>query len=92
MMSVLVRNKEQNKNLLLVKGAAERIIDNSTTFMNVEGKKEDLTEEMKKKLKDQVTKLASQGLRILGMAFKEGEELGIINNMVSTNEGTNPAL
>ena len=52
MMSVLVRNKEQNKNLLLVKGAAERIIDNSTTFMKVEGKKEDLTEEMKKKLKD----------------------------------------
>lgn len=47
---------------------------------------------MKKTLINQVIKLASQGLRILGMSYKEGEELGIINNMVSTKNATDPAL
>lgn len=43
MMSVLVRNQNQNKNTLLVKGAAEKIIENSTNFINSDGQKEELT-------------------------------------------------
>lgn len=50
MMSVLVRNNEMNQNTLYVKGAAERIIYNSTSYLDSEGNKQQMTEEIKKSL------------------------------------------
>lgn len=45
MMSVLVRDEEKNENTILIKGAAEKIVDSSKYYLNSKGEKKELTEE-----------------------------------------------
>ena len=35
--------------------------------------------------------MASHGLRLLGLSFKEGESLGVLNELQSSKDVTNPA-
>jgi len=63
----------------MTKGAPDIMINNSSKIM-VDGKLEDFTEDMKKQVLEENTKLAKQALRVMAYAFKpyetlEGEEL-----------------
>ena len=63
----------------MTKGAPDIMINNSSKIM-VDGKLEDFTEDMKRQVLEENTKLAKQALRVMAYAFKpyetlEGEEL-----------------
>ena len=63
----------------MTKGAPDIIIKNSSKIM-IDGKLEDFTEDKKKEVLEENTKLAKQALRVMAYAFKpyetlEGEEL-----------------
>lgn len=47
MMSVLVRDKSKNENYLLIKGAAERVVNNCTSYLDSDGKVIPMTDEIK---------------------------------------------
>ena len=59
MMSVLVRNEEKNENTILIKGAAEKIVDSSKYYLNSKNEKIELTEDLKKYLLNDIKNLAS---------------------------------
>lgn len=59
MMSVLVRDEEKNENTILIKGAAEKIVDSSKFYLNSKGEKIELTEDLKKYLLNDIKNLAS---------------------------------
>lgn len=92
MMSVLIRDDKLNENTLLIKGAAERIIENSTHYLNSKGERKVLDKGQKEKLISQVKDLASQGLRILGMSYKSGDELKLLKDLTSQEDHLNPAF
>lgn len=63
----------------MTKGAPDIMINNSSKIM-IDGKLEDFTEDMKRQVLEENTKLAKQALRVMAYAFKpyetlEGEEL-----------------
>ena len=62
-MAVSLKNDE-----LYVKGALERILDNSKFYLSSTGKKEKLTNELKTKIQSTEKILASEGLRIIATA------------------------
>lgn len=82
-MSVLVKPKtEENstdnllsENMLLVKGAAEAIIDRSKYYLTPDGSKEIITPDIRQKLFDEVSNLQSKPLRVLGLAYHESDAL-----------------
>lgn len=70
---------DQNGNhALYVKGAFEKILDFSTSFMNEKGKNEKLTDAQRNTINECANSLASEGLRTLAFAklqLKNGETL-----------------
>jgi Ca2+ transporting ATPase len=83
-MSVLVT--EGNKNLLLVKGAPESILDRSTRILLNNGKVEDLTPATKDQLRKKLTEYGTgqHTLRCLGFAYVESqpkEKLNLVDTV-----------
>ena len=70
MMSVLVRDFYSKKRHLMVKGAAEIIIENCSHFLNGSGEKVEISEETQKGLLRDVQTLAYNGYRVLGLSYK----------------------
>lgn len=67
----------------MTKGAPDIMINNSSKIM-IDGKLEDFTEDMKRQVLEENTKLAKQALRVMAYSFKpyetlEGEELTTVN-------------
>lgn len=91
MMSVVVRDKSKNENLLLLKGAAELVIGNCTSFLNSNNEVLEMTQEMKNRLLLDLKKLGKQGLRLIGMSYKTGDKLGIVNKLLTKEDKMNPA-
>ncbi len=65
-------NAFENNNLMITKGAVDTIIERSNKILTSNGL-EDLTEEIKNKIKYDNNSLAENGLRVLGFACKEYE-------------------
>jgi len=72
MMSVTVKKNQSlatnHQSLILSKGAPESIINVCNRIL-INGKKEELTNEKKKKIENQVSQWASQGLRVLAFSY-----------------------
>lgn len=75
-------------NVLLVKGAAECVIDRSTTVMTRAGP-EPMTAAGRKALLDTVNEMAGRALRVLAVARKDGPALGALASY--DGESSHPA-
>jgi len=67
-------HRKKKSYILYEKGAPERVIDKSEYFYH-QGKKKKITKDDRLKLIKNYKKLASKGLRIVAVAFREFEEL-----------------
>lgn len=67
-MSVVVQD-ENGKTQMITKGAVEEMIKVSS-FLNIDGKVIPLTDEMREKVLDQVTKLNEKGMRVIAVSQK----------------------
>lgn len=81
-MSTIVTGYKNNKDMLM-KGAPDRVIEKCTRFMSFEGTRE-MTAQNKKELLDQVSKLASEGLRCLAIA--EIPNAGVLSDITEDNK------
>lgn len=66
----------ERENMLLAKGAPERIIERCSTAMLEDGKVVTLTSSMKKLLMDKMTAMSGDALRVLALAVKDSKTLG----------------
>lgn len=81
-MSTIVTGYKNTKDMLL-KGAPDRVIEKCTKFMSFEGTKE-MTAQNKKELLEQISKLASEGLRCLAIA--EIPNAGVLSDITEQNK------
>lgn len=72
-MSVLYRRNNDGKQFAFMKGAVERIFEASKEIVMEEGPRP-LDETLKAEILDNVEALASQGLRVLALAYRPWEE------------------
>lgn len=66
-MSVVYKHESEEAPLIFTKGAVERVIDLCTT-VGIGGHREEMTQEKKEQILEQMTLLADQGLRVLAVA------------------------
>lgn len=92
MMSVLFKNTRTKSNLLLLKGGAEVIVEKCSHYINNKGEKKAFDEKEKEFLLNEITKIASEGYRVLGLGYKDGEDLGILYQLNSADDIMNPAF
>ena len=79
-MSTIVREKGKTQNIVLLKGAVERVIDNCTGVVRPDGSVQPLSQAEKDKFKAEAKDQASQGLRVLGVAIShKGGNMSHIN-------------
>ncbi len=71
---------DDKTNVLYVKGAPEKIL-NFSKIIRINGVKEELTENRFKLVKSRYEKLSSQGLRLLGFAYKKIDNHKVIKNL-----------
>ena len=71
--SVYCEIKSENKNVSLIKGAAERILENCNQYYDTEGNRKVLSAELKQLLSDQMDAFADNGYRIIGTAVSDEE-------------------
>jgi len=69
-MSVLCKPKDNGDRILLVKGAAEIMLERCTLIMRSDGKVAKLTEKDRAEIATRITNMSKRPLRVLGMAFK----------------------
>ncbi|ETO35459.1 hypothetical protein RFI_01604 [Reticulomyxa filosa] len=69
--SVLVKGKELDQYFVYTKGAAEQIMDWCIYYMDRDGQHQDFTEEMKDEIRAVMNGLMDNGLRCLGVLYKE---------------------
>ena len=62
---------EGGQEVSLIKGAAERVLDNCTSFYDVEGKKQQLSDNIRASVSGQMDSKADEGYRIIGIATTE---------------------
>ncbi|KAJ1426607.1 hypothetical protein B484DRAFT_450624 [Ochromonadaceae sp. CCMP2298] len=90
-MSVLVRptalaKSRKEDNFLFVKGAFEMVIERCNRVQLEDGSIRPLTAPIRQQLVAKFQELARRPLRCLGLAFKQGEELGELNGITSEEE------
>lgn len=90
-MSYLVRNDVTNQNRLLVKGAAEIIVNRSSNYIANDGSVMPLTEENKANLIAYINSVASKAFRVLGVAYKSEKELKALEDLKSSEDKTSDA-
>jgi P-type Ca2+ transporter type 2C len=69
-MSVIVKNLHSKEILTLTKGAPQSVLERCTRIM-LNGRKVDLTKEMRNMLIDKMENMAGQALRVIAFAYKE---------------------
>lgn len=85
-MSVLCRAWNGGGNRLFVKGAPDMLLTRCTKLRLSSGKTVPLTNEMRAKILSKVNSMAIRPLRCLGLALKEGGELGALNKLTTEEE------
>jgi Ca2+-transporting ATPase len=88
-MSVLARKNGSTDNIMLAKGAPERILNVSSHVVLQDGSLALLTESDRKVLHNKVIETASKGLRILAIAKKT--EIGNLKSFNGVSDKTHPA-
>ena len=88
-MSVLARKNGSTDNIMLAKGAPERILNVSSHVVLQDGSLAPLTESDRKVLHNKVIETASKGLRILAIAKKT--EIGNLKSFNGVSDKTHPA-
>lgn len=68
-MAVTYVNNESGESFAMMKGAVERVLESCTSAQTSEGKV-DFTDELEKRVLDNMEALASQGLRVLALAHR----------------------
>ncbi len=81
--SVIVEKEKQR--FLIVKGAPEEILKVSE-FCELDGLVSDISEELRKKIEQKYFDLSSEGLRVLGVAYKKIREEKTIYSVNDENE------
>ena len=72
-MSVIYREQSTNTKLIFTKGAVERVIDLCTSI-NLSGRQQEMSEDLKREVIEQMTAFADQGLRVLATARRPASE------------------
>lgn len=90
-MSILLRDSSTEKHTLYIKGAIDLILNRANRYMTTEGKIEELTEEKRAQFFDDVRLCASQGFRVLGLAFRPHEDLPQFNKFEGPEDMTHDA-
>ncbi|CAK9231707.1 unnamed protein product [Sphagnum troendelagicum] len=90
-MSVIVKEVDgQRSNKLLVKGAAECVLERCSSVQLRDGSVVPLNASFREKIMASVEKLACQGLRVLACAFKT--DLGTLSNYTGPNHPAHQSL
>ncbi len=80
-----VHQKEDGKYLVTAKGATEKILEKCSHILE-DGDKKSLNEEEKKKWIDKNDELANNGLRVLGLAYRDAGEVpekeGVVEDLI----------
>lgn len=71
-MSVLCKNQSTGDRVLLVKGAAELLLERCTSIMRPDGKVKTMSAKDRKVLAARISEMSQRPLRVLGMAVKTG--------------------
>eukprot|EP00638_Chattonella_subsalsa_P008993 CAMPEP_0117769178 /NCGR_PEP_ID=MMETSP0947-20121206/22864_1 /TAXON_ID=44440 /ORGANISM="Chattonella subsalsa, Strain CCMP2191" /LENGTH=1124 /DNA_ID=CAMNT_0005593597 /DNA_START=59 /DNA_END=3434 /DNA_ORIENTATION=- len=93
-MSVIVKG-QNGKNRLFVKGAPEMLLTRCTKVMLPSGTVVPMTDAFRKEILAKNSEMATRPLRCLGMAVKEGEDMGVLSSFTTESEGeaaSNPLL
>jgi Ca2+-transporting ATPase len=91
-MSVLCRPWNGGGNKLFVKGAPDLLVARCTRLRLASGKTVPLTNEMRHRIMAKVESMAVRPLRCLGLAMKEGGELGALNKVSTEEEAASSPL
>ncbi len=81
-LTVLISNKQENKKIMITKGAVPYILDICTTLETSENEFLDLNENSKS-IKNIFETLSNEGLRLIAVAYKEIENA---SNLIRTDE------
>ncbi|MCA6492175.1 MAG: HAD-IC family P-type ATPase, partial [Chitinophagaceae bacterium] len=92
MMSVLVRDKKTKTNTLLIKGGAEVIVEKCASFLNNKGEMKTFDKAEREKVLKEIRRIASEGFRVLGLAYKENKDLGPASQLLSADDIMNPGF
>ena len=90
-MSVLVRPKGTQNRRLFVKGASDSILGLCDRFVDCKGKVHVMSAEKREEFRDDIILSASEGFRVLALAYKPQEELGILKDFEGANDVLNEA-
>ena len=74
-MSILLRDTKTDKHSLYLKGAIDLVLNRADRYMTCEGKIEKLTAEKREEFFEDVKTCASEGFRVLGLAYRPHEDL-----------------
>lgn len=94
-MSVLCRlvgEGSRGSNRLLVKGAAEVLLARCNRVILEDGRIVALDAELRKRVRGCIAEMAQRPLRCLALAYKEGDELGDLQNLKSAAEASDSPL
>ena len=99
-MSVLVRpsvhslpsSASRVQNMLLVKGAAELLLDRCTKIMLEDGSIVPISPDIRLALSQEMMKIARRPLRSLALAYKYGDSLGELNRLKDAESASNCKL
>jgi Ca2+-transporting ATPase len=77
-MSILVKSKGSEDRRLYVKGASDIILELSDRFVDCTGKVHPMTPEKREEFREDICISASEGYRVLALAYKPQNDLGIL--------------
>lgn len=69
-MSILMKNKESNKNVLFIKGAPDYLLKASKKVLNKDGQQVDFTAASRSAFEKMIKEYATKGLRTLAICVK----------------------
>lgn len=91
-MSVLTRNKKEKKNYLFSKGNPSVILKTCSDYINNEGKVAPIDAAFVAMAENQMRELADSGLRVLALAYKDNDKLGVLKDLSTSEDIMNPAF
>jgi Ca2+-transporting ATPase len=90
-MSVLVRERKTSKNLLFTKGNPGIVLKSCSDYMTTDGKVLAINAAFNATVESQIRQLADAGLRVLALAYKESDRMGVLRDLGSSEDILNPA-
>ena len=76
MMSVIIKNKENNETKLMTKGNPKFVLARCTQYLDNNNNAHTLSEDKRAELSKDIDAMCRKGFRVFGLAYKEGKDLG----------------